>query len=183
MLVRAITTASSLAVEQDSDNIIKTQTKAKSRENDSSESNSQDGNPSQMANTGGLDDQTRFDTEFLSQDSPLGPGHIGRSDEDRIETNELMENLVHDDNVHDSPLGPGNIGRSDETTMQLIKELTVTCTNLEVKCNSLEDKVLSLSYVVTGQNLLILKMQKQIKNFHINQLLFSKCSSCIMFNL
>jgi hypothetical protein len=83
MLARAVTTASRLAAEQDSDNIIKTQTKATSREDDSSESDSQDGNPSQMENIGGLDDQTRFDTEFLSQDSPLGPGHTGRSDEDR----------------------------------------------------------------------------------------------------
>jgi hypothetical protein len=110
MLARAVTTASSLAAEQDSNNIIKTQTKATSRDDDSSESNSQDGNPSQMENIEGSDDQTRFDTEFLSQDSPLGPGHTGRSDEDRIETNELTENLVHDDNVHDSPLGPGNTG-------------------------------------------------------------------------
>lgn len=36
-------------------------------------------------------------------------------------TNELTENLVHDDNVHDSPLGPGYTGRSDETTMKLIQ--------------------------------------------------------------
>lgn len=165
MLARAVTTASSLAAEQDSDNIIKTQTKATSREKGSSESNSQDGNPSQMANTGGSDDQTRFDTEFMSHDSPLGPRHTGRNDEDRIETNELTENLVHDDNVHDSPLGPGNTGRSDETTMQLIKESTVTCTNLEVKCNSLEDKVLSLSTIVAGHVKTITKLQKQIKNF------------------
>lgn len=46
MLARAVTTASSLAAEQDSDNIIKTQTKATSREKDSYESDSQDGNPS-----------------------------------------------------------------------------------------------------------------------------------------
>jgi hypothetical protein len=165
MLARAVTTASSLSGEQDSDNIIKTQTKATSRDNDSSESNSQDGNPSQMANTGGSNDQTRFDNEFMSHDSPLGPGHTGQSDEDRIETNELTENLVHDDNVYDSSLGPGYTGRSDETTMKLIQELTVTCTNLEVKCNSLEDKVLSLSTVVAGQDKLILKLQKQTKNF------------------
>jgi hypothetical protein len=66
MLARAVTTASSLAAEQDSDNIIKTQTKATSREKDSYDSASQDGNPSQMENIGGSDDQTRFDTEFLS---------------------------------------------------------------------------------------------------------------------
>jgi hypothetical protein len=75
MLARAVTTASSLAAEQDSDNINKTQTKATSREEDSSESTSQDGNPSQMENIGGSDDQTRFDTGFVSQDSPLGPGN------------------------------------------------------------------------------------------------------------
>jgi hypothetical protein len=165
MLARAITTASSLAAEQDSDNIIKTQTKATSREKDSFDSDSQDGNPSQMANTGGSDDQTRFDTEFLSQDSPLGPGHTGRSDEDRPVTYELTDPLVHDDNVSDSPLGPGNTGRSDETTMQLIKELTATCTNLGLKCQSLEDKVLALSNVVVGQDKIIIKMRKQIKNF------------------
>jgi bacillopeptidase F (M6 metalloprotease family) len=118
-----------------------------------------------MENIGGLDDQARLDTEFLSQYSPLGPGHTGRSDEDRIETNELTENIVHDDNVHDSPLGPGNTGRSDETIMQLIQELTVTCTNLEVKFTTLEDKVLNLSSVVADQNLLILNLQKQIRNF------------------
>lgn len=64
MLARAVTTASSLAAEQDSDNIIKTQTKATSREKDSAESNSQDGNPSQMENIGGSEDETRFDTEL-----------------------------------------------------------------------------------------------------------------------
>ncbi|MCO6517240.1 MAG: hypothetical protein J6586_12265, partial [Snodgrassella sp.] len=165
MLVRDVTTASSLAAEQDSDNINKTQTKATSRDDDSSESNSQDGNPSQMAKTGGSDDQTRFDTEFMSQDSPLGPGNTGRSDEDRPVTNELMENLVHDDNVHDSPLGPGNTGRSDETIMQLIQELTVTCTNLGLKCTTLEDKVLTLSSVVADQDKTIINLQKQIKNF------------------
>jgi hypothetical protein len=125
MLARAVTTASSLAAEQDSDNINKTQTKATSRDDDSSESNSQDGNPSQMENIGGSDDQARLDAEFLSQDSPLGPGHTGRSDEDRPVTHELTDPLVHNDNVNDSPLGPVNTGRSDETTMKLIKELTL----------------------------------------------------------
>ena len=110
MLARAVTTASSLAVEQDSDNINETQTKATSRDDDSNESNSQDGNPSQMAKTGGSDDQTRFDIGFKSQDSPLGPGYTGRSDEDRLVTNELMDNTVQNDNVNDSPLGPGHTG-------------------------------------------------------------------------
>ena len=68
MLMRAVTTASSLAAEQDSDNINKTQSKATSSEAGSSESNSKDGNPSQMANTKGSDDQTRFDAGFTSQD-------------------------------------------------------------------------------------------------------------------
>jgi uncharacterized coiled-coil protein SlyX len=77
----------------------------------------------------------------------------------------LTDPLVHNDNVSDSPLGPGNTGRSDETTMQLIKELTATCTNLGLKCQSLEDKVLTLSDVVAGQDKIIIKMRKQIKNF------------------
>ena len=74
-----------------------------------------------------------------------------------------MDTLVQDDNVRDSPLGPGNTGRSDETTMQLIKELTVTCTNLELKCKSLEDKVISLTSVVDSQAKLLQKCQRQIK--------------------
>ena len=74
MLVRAVTTASRLAAEQDSDNINKTQSKATSSEEGSDESESNDDNPSQMANTRGSDDQTRFDAGFKSQDSPLGPG-------------------------------------------------------------------------------------------------------------
>ena len=51
MLARAVTTATSLAAEQDSDNISKTQTKATSSEEGSDESESNDGNPSRMANT------------------------------------------------------------------------------------------------------------------------------------
>jgi uncharacterized coiled-coil protein SlyX len=165
MLARAVTTASSLVAEQDNDNIIKTQTKATSRDDDSSESTSQDGNPSQMENIGGSDDQARLDAEFLSQDSPLEPGHTGRSDEDRPVTHELTDPLVHDDNVNDSPLRPVNTGRSDETTMKLIKELTVTCTSLGLKCAALEDKVLNLSDVVAKQDKIIIKMQKQLKHF------------------
>ena len=67
MLVRAVTTASNLAAEQDSDKIHKTQSKATSSEEGSSESNSNYGNPSQLANTGGSNDQTRFDAGFTSQ--------------------------------------------------------------------------------------------------------------------
>ena len=118
-----------------------------------------------MANTGGSDDQTRFDAGFTSQDSPLRPGNTGRSDEDRKMTNELTDNIVHDDNVSDSSLGPGHTGRSDETSMELIKKLKVTCTNLELKCDTLEEKVLGLSTIVDGQAKLITKLQKKIKNF------------------
>jgi uncharacterized coiled-coil protein SlyX len=80
-------------------------------------------------------------------------------------THELTDPLVHDDNVNDSPLGPVNTGRSDETTMKLITELTVTCNSLGLKCAALEDKVLNLSGVVAEQDKIIIKMQKQIKNF------------------
>ena len=88
MLVRANTTASSLAAEQDSVNITKTQSKATSNVNNSSESNTSDGNPSHMENIRGSGDQTRFDTEFMSQDSPLREGNTSQSDEDRYETTE-----------------------------------------------------------------------------------------------
>ena len=80
-------------------------------------------------------------------------------------TNELTDNIVHGDNVNDSPLRPGHTGRSDETSMELIKKLMVTCINLELKCDTLEEKVLGLSTIVDGQAKLITKLQKKIKNF------------------
>jgi hypothetical protein len=164
MLVRAVTTASSLAAEQDSDNINNTQSKETSSEEGSDESNSNDGNPSQMANTGGSDDQTRFDAGFKSQDSPLGPGNTCRSDEDRPVTHELMDDTVHNDNVNDSPLRPGQTDRSDDTSMQLIQKLMVTCTNLELKCDTLEEKVLGLSTISDAQARQIKRLQRNIKN-------------------
>jgi hypothetical protein len=111
-----------------------------------------------MENTGGSDDQTRFDTELKSQDSPLRPGYTGRSDEDRSVTNELMDDNLQNDNVNDSSLGPGHTGRSDETSMKLLKKLMDTCTNLELKCDTLEDKILGLQTLSNEQ-------AKKITNF------------------
>ncbi|PWA71938.1 hypothetical protein CTI12_AA267660 [Artemisia annua] len=142
--------------EQDSDNINKTQSKATSSDKVSSEPESSDGNPSQMENIGGSGDQTRFDTELKSKDSPLREGHTSRSDEDRSVTKELMDDTVQNDNVHDSPLGPGNTGRSDETSMKQFNELMEKCTTLEKRCSSLEA-------TVSTQTKQITKMQKQMK--------------------
>ena len=165
MLVRANTTASSLAAEQDSVNINKTQSKATSNVNDSHESNTGDGFPSHMENIGGSVDQTRFDTGLMSQDSPLREGHTSRSEEDRIETVELMANPnVQNVNVNDSPLGPGNTGRSDETSMQQIKELRDTCTNLETKCHNLEFKVTALETLTAAQGNLINTLKQQMED-------------------
>jgi hypothetical protein len=122
-----------------------------------------DGNPSHTENIGGSDDQTRFDAGFKSQESPLGPGNTGRSDEDRSVTQELMDDTVPKDNVNDSPLGPGHTGRSDETSMQLIQTLMTTCTRLELKCDTLEEKILGLSTISDAQARKIKRLQRKIK--------------------
>jgi hypothetical protein len=88
----------------------------------------------------------------LSQDSPLGPGYTGRSDEDSAGTHELTDNLnVQTDNVDDSPRREGYTSRSDEASMKLLKTLMVKCTNLELKCDTLEGKVLDLQTLSAAQ--------------------------------
>ena len=162
-LVRADTTASSLAAEQDSVNILKTQSKATSPVDDSLELDTRDGIPSQLEHTGYSDDHPRGGAEFMSIDSPLGPGNTGRSEEDRHETNELMAPPhVQTDIVNDPPLGPGNTGRSGETRLKTIEELMATCTNLETKCTNLESKVTVLETLTADQGALIKTMQQQM---------------------
>lgn len=131
MFERATTTAASLEAEQVSGNIIKTPTKATSNAEGSDGPEAGDGNPSHMANLGGSNDQTRFGTEFTSYDSPLREGYTSQSDEDRHDTNELMDQHVQKDISKDPPLGPGYIGQSDEDSMELVKALMERCTNLE----------------------------------------------------
>ena len=169
MMVRAATTASSLDAEQDSGNIPKTQSMATSNVEGSLEPNTGDGNPSQMENIGGSGDQTWFDPGFMSQDSPLGPGHTGRSDEDRHERNELMDDtFVPIVNSSDPPLGPVNTGRSGEDIMKKVNELTDTCTNLANRCTTLESQVVALQTLTTSQAKLIKNLMLQFKGVGAN---------------
>ena len=123
-----------------------------------------DGNPSHMVNTGDSGDQTRFDTGFVSQDSPLREGNTSRSDEDRVETNELMDTtFVHIANSSDPPLGPVNTGRSGEDNIEQIKELTELCTTLATRCTNLESQVQTLQTVTTSQDQLIHHLKFQVR--------------------
>lgn len=88
-----------------------------------------------MENIGCSSDPTRLDTEFMSQESPLGPGSTGRNDEDSEGTNELMDNLnVHNDNASDSPIREGYTSQSDEASIKLLNKLMDKCTTLETQC-------------------------------------------------
>nr|GEW05901.1 hypothetical protein [Tanacetum cinerariifolium] len=89
-LVRATTTSSSLEAEQDSGNINKTQSKATLNEPCSQETDSGVGPRCQEA-IGDTTAQTRFDSVSKhSDDSLLTRGNTFRSNEDRLELNELM---------------------------------------------------------------------------------------------
>ncbi|GJU27311.1 hypothetical protein Tco_1165932, partial [Tanacetum coccineum] len=90
-LVRAVTTASSLEVEQDSGNIIKTRSKATPNEA-GSQGTTSGGGPKRQETMGDTIAQTRFENvSKLSDDPLLARGNTLRSGEDSLKLNELME--------------------------------------------------------------------------------------------
>ncbi|GKA08842.1 hypothetical protein Tco_0688173 [Tanacetum coccineum] len=90
-LVRAATTASSLEAEQDSGNIIKTQSKATPNEA-GSQGTTLGGGPRRQETMGDTIAQTRFENvSKLSNDPLLARGNTLRSGEDSLKLNELME--------------------------------------------------------------------------------------------
>nr|GFA21790.1 hypothetical protein [Tanacetum cinerariifolium] len=90
-LVRAATIASSLEAEQDNGNINKTQSKATPNE-PSSYGTDSGGGPRCQEAIGDTTAQTRFESVSKnSNDSLLARVNTLRSDEDRLELNELMD--------------------------------------------------------------------------------------------
>ncbi|GJX62242.1 hypothetical protein Tco_0295142 [Tanacetum coccineum] len=89
-LVRAATTASSLAAEQDSGNITKTRSKETPNESSSLRTTS-GGGPRCQETMGDTTAQTRFETVSKhSNDSLLARGNTLRSNKDRLKLDELM---------------------------------------------------------------------------------------------
>ncbi|GKC98114.1 hypothetical protein Tco_1168389, partial [Tanacetum coccineum] len=103
---------------------------------------------------GGTIAQTRSErVPTPSYDSPLLGGNTPRSDEERLEQHELMDNVPP--TPHDSPLPGGHIPGSDEGRPN-INELMVIYTNLS-------NRVLALETSKTAQDLVINKLKKKVK--------------------
>ncbi|GJZ73563.1 hypothetical protein Tco_0637709, partial [Tanacetum coccineum] len=125
---RAATTAASLDAEQDSGNILKTQS-------------------------------TTIPNVPLSQEIGTGGGNTPRSDEERLEQHELMDNVPP--TPHDSPLLGGHTPRSHEGRPN-INELMAICINLS-------NKVLTLETSKSAQGLVINKLKKKVKRLEKKQ--------------
>ncbi|GKG13969.1 hypothetical protein Tco_0350929, partial [Tanacetum coccineum] len=99
---RAATTAASLDVEQDSGNILKTQSTTILNV-PLSQGIGTGGSPRCQEAIGGTIAQTRYErVPTPSYDSPLLGGNIPGSDEERVERHKLMDNVPR--TPHDSPL-------------------------------------------------------------------------------
>ncbi|GJR05423.1 hypothetical protein Tco_0528407 [Tanacetum coccineum] len=125
---RAATTAASLDAEQDSGNILKTQS-------------------------------TTIPNVPLSYEIGTGGGNTPRSDEERLEQHELMDNVPP--TPHDSPLLGGHTPRSDKGRPN-INELMAICINLS-------NRVLALETSKTAQDLVINKLKKKVKRLEKKQ--------------
>ncbi|GJR52540.1 hypothetical protein Tco_1403061 [Tanacetum coccineum] len=102
---------------------------------------------------GGTIAQTRSErVPIPSYDSPLLRGNTPRSDEERLEQEELMDFVP---TPHDSPLLGGHTPRSDEGRPN-ITELMAICTNLS-------NMVLALETSRTAQDFVIRKLKKKVK--------------------
>ncbi|GKD10865.1 hypothetical protein Tco_1190550 [Tanacetum coccineum] len=112
IVVRATTTVASLDPAQASGNISKTQSTAMSNDPFSQEIGLSDRPRCQEA-MGGVIAQTRSERASKhSYDSPLPRGNIPRSDEERLEHDDLMDFVPP--TPYDSPLSGGHTPRSDE---------------------------------------------------------------------
>ncbi|GJQ97895.1 hypothetical protein Tco_0009034 [Tanacetum coccineum] len=132
---RAATTAASLDAEQDSGNILKTQSTAIPNVPLSQEIGT-GGSPRCQEAMGGTIAQTRSErVPTSSYDSPLLGGNTPGSDEERLEQHELTDNVPP--TPHDSPLPGGHTPGSDEGRLKQDK-LTDIVTALSQKVEGLE---------------------------------------------
>ncbi|GKC16908.1 hypothetical protein Tco_1013690, partial [Tanacetum coccineum] len=95
-----------------------------------------------------------------SYDSPLLGGNTPRSDEERLEPDDLMDFIPP--TPHDSPLSGGHTPGSDEGRPN-INELMAIYTNLS-------NKVLALETSKTAQDLVIKKLKKKVKRLEKKQM-------------
>ncbi|GJS33965.1 retrovirus-related pol polyprotein from transposon TNT 1-94 [Tanacetum coccineum] len=125
---RPITTAASLDVAQDSDNIIRTQTTSMPNV-DIPQGMDTGGSPRRQDTMRGAPAQTRYERMLKKpNEPPLSEGHTSRSGEGRMEHQfELTANVPI--TPHNSPLPGGYTPGSDEGRLKL-QELMTMCTKL-----------------------------------------------------
>ncbi|GJV13970.1 hypothetical protein Tco_1359293 [Tanacetum coccineum] len=152
-VVRATTIVASLDAAHATSNISKTQSMAMSNDPLSQEIGSCDRPRCQEA-IGGVIAQTRSERASKhSYDLPLLGGNTPRSDEERIEQDDLTDFIPP--TPHDSPLSGGHTPRSDEGRPN-INKLIAICTNLS-------NVVLALEQSQTAQDLVIRKLKKKVR--------------------
>ncbi|GKD63984.1 hypothetical protein Tco_1306092 [Tanacetum coccineum] len=135
---KATTTAASLDAEQDSGNILKTQSTTIPNV-PISQGIGTSGSPRCQEAMGGTIAQTRSErVPTSSYDSPLLGGNIPESDEERLEQHELTINVPP--TPHDSPLPGGHTPGSDEGRLKQDK-LTDIVTALSQKVEGLESNL------------------------------------------
>ncbi|GKE72280.1 hypothetical protein Tco_1534321 [Tanacetum coccineum] len=151
---RAITTAASLDVAQDSDNIIRTQTTSMPNVNIPQGINT-GGSPRRQDTMRGAPAQTRSERVFEQPiKPPLLEGITFGSGEDRMEHQfELTANVPI--TPHDSPLPGGYTPGSDEGRLKLQELMTM--------CTKLSKQVLDLEKAKDVQAVEILRLKKRVK--------------------
>ncbi|KAL6549297.1 hypothetical protein OROHE_008414 [Orobanche hederae] len=161
---RAATIVSSLALGQDSGNIIKTQPMPTQVESGSLGPTSTSG-PSQMENMGGILDQTRSEKVYKLNDSPLSRGNTLGSEEGSMKLHELTATCTTLSNrvskLNNSPISRGNTLGSEEGSMKL-HELTVTCTTLSNRVLVLENELKNTKKIY---NSVCLKLSQRLDKF------------------
>ncbi|GJW53158.1 putative ribonuclease H-like domain-containing protein [Tanacetum coccineum] len=157
---RAATTAASLDAEQDSGNILKTQSTVIHTVPLSQEIGTS-GSPRCQKAMGGTIAQTRSErVPTPSYDSFLLGGNTSGSDEETLEHQDDLMDFVPPI-LHDSPVSGGHTPGSDEGRPN-INELMAICTNLS-------NRVLALETSKTAQDLMINKLKKKVKQLEKKQ--------------
>ncbi|GJZ03227.1 hypothetical protein Tco_0521188 [Tanacetum coccineum] len=156
---RATTTAASLDAEQDSGNILKTQSTAIPNM-PLSQVIGTGGSPRCQEAMGGTIAQTWSErVPTTSYDSPLLGGNTPGSDEERLDQDDFLDFVGP--TPHDSPLSGGHTPGSDEGRTN-INELMAIYTNLS-------NRVLALETSKTAQDLVINKLKKKVKRLEKKQ--------------
>ncbi|GJW36851.1 hypothetical protein Tco_0059771 [Tanacetum coccineum] len=153
-VVRATTTVASLDAAHASGNISKTQSTTMSNDPLSQEIGSGDRPRCQEAMEGVIA-QTRSERASKhSYDSPLPGGYTPRSDEERIEQDDLTDFVPP--KPHDSPLSGGGHTLGSDEGRPNINELMAIYANLS-------NRVLALEQLKTAQDLVIRKLKKKVR--------------------